>query len=57
MSENTVSMYWVGHGKVKVRVHDHNGREITIGNLSNGQHFGEISLLYLCNRSADVISL
>ena len=57
VSEDKVSMYWVGHGKVKVRVHDHNGREITIGNLTNGQHFGEISLLYLCNRSADVISL
>ena len=49
-------MMWVGSGSVKVKVRDHNGREQTVDTLYEGAHFGEISVLYECKRSASVIS-
>ena len=39
-----------------VKVRDHNGREQVIKILGEGDHFGEIALIYKCKRSATVIS-
>ena len=54
--EEELSMYFVGTGHCKVKVRDHNGRQQMIGLLNEGDHFGEISLIYKCKRSATVIS-
>ena len=51
-----LSMYFVGSGHCKVKVRDHNGRDQHIGVLDEGDHFGEIALIYKCKRSATVIS-
>ena len=39
-----------------VKVRDTTGREVQTRCLQEGDHFGEISLLYKCNRSATVTS-
>ena len=49
-------MYFVGTGDCSVRVRDHLGREVVTRSLDEGDHFGEIALLYKCKRSATVIS-
>ena len=48
-------MYWVGAGLVKIKVR-HSDKEQNIATLHEGEHFGEISLLYECKRSATVTS-
>ena len=50
------AMYFVGNGDCKVKVRDEKGREVYTRNLYEGYHFGEISLIYKCKRSATVIS-
>ena len=54
--DEELCMYWVGTGNCRVRVRDHNGRQQMIGWLFEGDHFGEIALIYGCKRSATVIS-
>ena len=49
-------MYYVGTGHCRVEVRDHNGKIQKRDNLHEGDHFGEISLLYKCKRTATVIS-
>lgn len=50
-------LYFIGKGDCEVRVMDERGREHEmIRQLVEGDHFGEISLLYGCKRSASVIS-
>lgn len=50
-------MFFIGKGDCEVRVRDERGREITdLRLLVEGEHFGEISLIYKCKRSASVIS-
>lgn len=50
-------MYYIGKGDCEVRVRDERGREHEqIRLLIEGDHFGEISLIYKCKRSASVIS-
>ena len=51
-----MAMYFVGTGHCRVKVRDHNGREQFICELKEGDHFGEISLIYKCKRSATVTS-
>lgn len=55
-SEEGMAMYFVGTGHCRVKVRDHNGREQFICQLKEGDHFGEISLIYKCKRSATVTS-
>ena len=51
------NMYFIGKGDCEVRVRDHLGNEHdNIRVLNEGDHFGEISLVYRCKRSATVIS-
>ena len=50
-------MFFIGKGDCEVRVRDERGREHEqIRLLVEGDHFGEISLIYKCKRSASVIS-
>ena len=50
-------MFFIGKGDCEVRVRDERGREHEqIDILVEGDHFGEISLIYKCKRSASVIS-
>lgn len=54
--DEDLAMYWVGTGHCKVKVRDSNGREEVIGTLNEGDHFGEVALIYGCKRTATVIS-
>ena len=56
VDEDELGMFFVGTGHCKVKVRDHNGRQQIIGVLNEGDHFGEIALIYKCKRSATVIS-
>ena len=51
-------MYFIkGGGSCRVKVKDHMGREKYQPNaLAEGDHFGEVALIYGCRRSATVIS-
>ena len=49
-------MYFVGQGDCIVMVRDHKGRDVYTRQLIEGDHFGEIALIYKCKRSATVIS-
>lgn len=55
-NEDELAMFFVGSGHCRVKVRDQNQREINIGTLNEGDHFGEISLIYNCKRSATVTS-
>ena len=39
-------MYFINTGECKVLVRDHNGRELEMRKLHEGDHFGEIALIY-----------
>ena len=55
-NEDKLCMYYVGTGHCRVEVRDHNGKIQKRDNLYEGDHFGEITLLYKCKRTATVIS-
>lgn len=55
-ADDELAMFFCGTGHCRVKVRDHNGREQVIGILKEGEHFGEIALIYKCKRSATVIS-
>lgn len=59
VSEGSVSdgVYFIVHGNVKVCRTNREGRSIIIGVLSEGEFFGEVSLLDGESRSADVIAV
>lgn len=51
------NLYFIGKGDCEIRVRDNFGREHeNIRMLTSGDHFGEISMLYHCKRTASVIS-
>jgi len=53
-------MFFIARGKCKVIVRDKftdRFEDKNIRTLESGSHFGEISMLYQCNRSATVISI
>ena len=50
------AFYFVNTGSCRVKVRDHNGRDITLKTLNEGDHFGEIALIYQTRRTATVIS-
>lgn len=51
------AMYFIGKGDCIVNVRDEKAREHTsIATLKEGDHFGEIGLIYNCRRSASVLS-
>ena len=52
-----INFYFVGKGICKITVKDKRGREIFIRNIYPGDHFGEISAIYGCKRTANVISM
>ena len=54
--EDELSMYFIGTGHCRVKVRDHNNKVQHCRRLNEGDHFGEISLMYKCKRSATVIS-
>ena len=49
-------MFFISKGSCKVNVRCDSSKEVTIRTLNEGDHFGEINLLYKCPRSATVIS-
>ena len=49
--------YFIGKGECKVRVRDQKGREKIVRTLYEGDHFGEISIIYECRRNATVTSM
>lgn len=55
--EKTSAMYFIGRGDCKVDITAHNGvEELAYRTMAEGDHFGEVALLYQCHRSASVVS-
>ena len=56
--EHYPAIYFLkGGGSCKVKVRDHMGRErVQPTIIGNGDHFGEVALVFDCARSATVIS-
>lgn len=53
----TTAMYFIGRGDCAVNIISHTGyEEMSIHTLEEGDHFGEVALLYQCHRSASVVS-
>ena len=55
-TDNKQVMYWIGTGSCKVHVKLHDGRIEKRPSLVEGDHFGELSLIYKCARTATVVS-
>lgn len=55
--DDSSSMYIIKAGKVNVTLSNEEGKEIILGTLYQGDHFGEISLLDGKPRSANIITL
>ena len=49
--------YFVGKGKCKVSVKNRRGKEIFVRELIEGDHFGEVSVIFGCPRTATVTSM
>tara|TARA_B110000285_G_C15002043_1_gene551916 strand:- start:242 stop:667 length:426 start_codon:yes stop_codon:yes gene_type:complete len=50
-------MYFLSKGDCAVNIKDASGRlHVAVSLLTEGDHFGEISLLYRCKRTATVVS-
>lgn len=47
----------MGKGDCKVTVRNSHGKEIIVSKLMEGSHFGEIGMIYSCERSATVYSM
>lgn len=47
----------MGKGDCKVTVRNQRGKEIVVGKLDEGDHFGEIAMIYNTSRSATVYSM
>lgn len=55
--ELTYEMYYIAKGDCAVNVRDEKKNEhIAFKILKEGDHFGEISMIYKCRRSATVVS-
>ncbi len=55
--DDSSTMYIIKAGKVNVTLSSEDGKEIILGTLCQGDHFGEISLLDGKPRSANIITL
>ena len=51
------TFYYVGNGDCKVTVKNARGKEILVRTLDEGDHFGEIALIFNCERTATVTSM
>jgi CRP-like cAMP-binding protein len=49
-------MYFIAKGDCKVSVRDERKNESNVRIIKEGGHFGEISMIYKCRRTATVIS-
>lgn len=49
-------MYYIAKGECFVMVRDEKKFEYQVAFLKEGDHFGEISMIYKCKRTATVIS-
>ena len=56
-SREESELSYIGKGYCKVVVRDAKGKEIYVRRLDEGEHFGEVSIVYNCQRSASVISM
>ena len=54
--ETEIAMFFIGKGNCTVKVRDHKGQDTHSKKLKEGDHFGEIGMIYLCRRTATVIS-
>lgn len=55
-NEKDIKMYYLGKGKCFVNVRDESGHEHeAVRILQEGQHFGEVAMIYKCKRTASVI--
>ena len=50
-------LFYIGKGFCHVKVRDSKGAEVQIRRLNEGEHFGEIQIIYNCARTASVISM
>jgi CRP-like cAMP-binding protein len=51
---NEKSVYFIAQGKLLVTVMNHLRAKSQVGELEEGQYFGEVSILYGSKRTADV---
>ena len=51
-----MAMFFIGRGDCSVSIRDEKGHKEDSRILDEGEHFGEISLIYRCSRSATVVS-
>jgi len=50
-------MYFISKGDCAVNIKDEKGRwQIAVSLLTEGAHFGEISIVYRCKRTATIVS-
>lgn len=54
--DNSHEMYFIAKGDCQVSIRDEKGLEEKGRLLTEGDHFGEISMIYKCRRSATVMS-
>ena len=55
--EHGNQFYYVGKGDCKVTVRNARGKEVFVSKLNEGDHFGEIGMIYRCERTATVYSM
>jgi len=55
--EEMEDMYWIQQGDCAVNIKEHDRQErVAVRLLVEGDHFGEIGMMYKCKRTASVIS-
>ena len=55
--EDDQKLFYVGKGMCKVFVRDASNKEVMVKELYEGDHFGEIAIIYKCRRTATVQSM
>jgi CRP-like cAMP-binding protein len=52
-----MDMFFISKGDCAVNIKDEEGKlHIAVSLLTEGDHFGEISMLYRCKRTATIVS-
>lgn len=51
---NDKIIYFIAHGKCLVSISNHLRVKCSVGEITEGEYFGEISVLFGSNRTADI---
>jgi len=55
--DDAIDMYFLSKGDCVVNIKDNRGQEhVAVKLLTEGDYFGEIALIYSCQRSASIVS-